>query len=151
MKQDADKNSLLKASPDAGAEGNKLPMSFYRQMCPHNLDDHDLEPGSNYPRILPSLPATAHRSRTTVPLYYTLFLQRGKHSDLSHCVMIVALCNYTCSLCNKLEWMVEGQVNPIISIIIDNNNNNNNESNDNSNCFLLLLLRMYYDNNKNLY
>ena len=38
--------------------------------------------------------------------------------------------------------MVEGQVNPIISIIIDNNNNH--ESNYNSNCLLLLLLRMFY-------
>ena len=45
--------------------------------------------------------------------------------------------------------MVEGQVNPIISIIIDNNNNNN-ESNDNSNWLMLLLLRMFYDNDKNL-
>ena len=43
----------------------------------------------------------------------------GKHSVLSYCVMIVALCNYTCSLCNKLEWMVEGQLNPIISILIE--------------------------------
>ena len=73
----------------------------------------------------------------------------GKHSVLSHCVMIVALCNYTCSLCNKLEQMVEGQLNPIISIIIENKNKN--ESNDNSNCLLLLLLRMFYDNRKNLY
>ena len=45
--------------------------------------------------------------------------------------------------------MIEGQVNPIISIIIYNNNNN--ESNDNSNCLLLLLLRMFNDTNKNLY
>ena len=45
--------------------------------------------------------------------------------------------------------MVEGQVNPIISIIMDNNYNN--ESNDNSNCLLLLLLRMFYADNKNLY
>ena len=46
MKQDADKNILLKATLDTGAQGNKLPMSFYRPMCPHNLDDHDLKPGS---------------------------------------------------------------------------------------------------------
>ena len=46
--------------------------------------------------------------------------------------------------------MVEGQLNPIISIIIENKNKN--ESNDNSNCLLLLLLlRMFYDNSKNLY
>ena len=45
--------------------------TFYRQMCPQNLDDHDLKPGCYYPRILPSLPTTARRSRTTVPLYYT--------------------------------------------------------------------------------
>ena len=78
-------------------------MSFYRQMCQQNLDDHDLKPGSYYTRILPLLPTTARRSRTTVPLYCALFLQMGKHSVLSHCVMIVALCNYTCSLSNKLE------------------------------------------------
>ena len=29
--------------------------------------------------------------------------------------------------------MVRGQVNPIISIIIDNNSNNNNNNNDNNN------------------
>ena len=50
----------------------------------------------------------------------------------------------------NLKWMVEGQLNPIISIIIDNDNNN--KSNDNSNCLLLLLLlKMFYDDNKNLY
>ena len=58
------KNILLKATLDTGAQGNKLPMSFYRQICPQNLDDHDLKPGSYYPRILPSLPKTARRSRT---------------------------------------------------------------------------------------
>ena len=30
----------------------------------------------------------------------------------------------------NLKWMVGGQVNPIISIIIDNNNNNNNNNNN---------------------
>ena len=29
----------------------------------------------------------------------------------------------------NLKWMVGGQVNPIMSIIIDNNNNNNNSNN----------------------
>ena len=29
----------------------------------------------------------------------------------------------------NLKWMVGGQTNPIISIIIDNNNNNNNSNN----------------------
>ena len=141
MKQDANKNSLLKATLDTGAQGNKLPMSFYCQMCPQNLDDHDVKPGSYYPHCLRRLADQEPRYHYTIP---------GKHSVLSHCVMIVALCNYTCSLCNKLKWMVEGQVKPIINIIIDNNNNN--ESNDNSNCLLLLLLlRMFYDNNKNFY
>ena len=41
----------------------------------------------------------------------------------------------------NLKWMVGGQVNPIISIIIDNNNNKNN----NNNCSLLILLRIFYD------
>ena len=120
-------------------------MSFYRQMCPQNLDDHDLKLGSYYPLILPSLPTTARRSRTTVPLYYT-----GK------ALYSVALCHDRRTLLLtlvhrviNLKWMVEGQLNPIISIIIDNDNNN--KSNDNSNCLLLLLLKMFYDNNKNLY
>ena len=30
----------------------------------------------------------------------------------------------------NLKWMVGGQVNPTISIIIDNNNNDNNNNND---------------------
>ena len=100
MKPDADKNILLKATLDtaAGAQGNKLPMSFYRQMCPQKLDDHDLKPGSYYPRILPSLPTTTRRFKNhgTTILYWetTLFCRT---------VMIVALCDYTCSLCNKLE------------------------------------------------
>ena len=153
MQQDADKNILLllkQPTLDTDAQGNTLPMRFYLQRCPQNLDDRDLKPGSFYPRILPSLPTTARRSRTTVPLLYlvptkgesTLFCRTVSWS--SHFVITLAH-----SVIN-LKWMVEGQVNPIISIIIDNNNNNN-ESNDNSNCLLLLLLRTFYDDNKNLY
>ena len=45
----------------------------------------------------------------------------------------------------ELKWMVGGQVNPIISIIIDNinnNNNNNNSNNNNNNNEKILLTTM---------
>ena len=148
MKKDADKNILLKATLDTGAQGNKLPMSFYRQMCPQNLDDHDLKPGSYYPRILPSLPTTARRSRTTVPLYDAILY----YESILFCRTVSWSWHFVITLVHSvinLKWMVDGQVNPTISIIIDNSNSN--ESNDNSNCLLLLLLRMFWDNYKNLY
>ena len=56
---------------------------------------------------------------------------------------LVALCNKKAvALCDNrpshfvinLKQMVGGQVNPVISVIIDNNNNdNNNDNNDNNN------------------
>ena len=127
MKQDADKNILLKATLGTNAQGNKLPMSFYRQMCPQNLDDHDLKPGSYYPRILPSLPTTARRSRTTVPLYYT---GKALYSVALIIIIIIITVSWSShfvitlvqSVIN-LKWLVEGQVNPIITITIENNNN----------------------------
>ena len=33
----------------------------------------------------------------------------------------------------NLKWMARGQVNPIISIIIDNDNDHNNNNNNNNN------------------
>ena len=138
-----------KPALDTGAQGNKLPMSFYRQML--------AEPRWSWSQtwffLASAITLTAYHglriknhATTTIPCSYkgesTLFCPTVSWS--SHFVITLAR-----SVIN-LKWMVEGQVNPLISIIIDNNNNNN-ESNDNSNCLLLLLLRMFYDNNKNLY
>ena len=47
LPQGTHKNTVLKAKLDTGAQGNILPMRLYRQMYPHNLDDHgSLRPGS---------------------------------------------------------------------------------------------------------
>ena len=144
--------SFKKPAHDTGVQGNKLPMSFYRQIL--------AEPRWSWSQtwffLASSITLTAYdgsqiKNHATTILYLvsykgesTLFCRTVSWS--SHFVITLAH-----SVIN-LKWMVEGQVNPIISIIIDNNNNNNNnESNDNSNCLLLLLLRIFYDNNKNLY
>ena len=49
----------------------------------------------------------------------------------------------------NLKWMFGGQVNPLISIIIDNNNNNNDNNSNNNR--LLLDLRMFYDDDADDY
>ena len=47
LPQETQKNTILKAKLDTGAQGNILPMRLYRQMYPHTLDDHgSLRPGS---------------------------------------------------------------------------------------------------------
>ena len=63
--------------------------------------------------------------------FFTKILRLLLKKKVQHFVIPVAICNKIVALCNKtcrklvtnLKWLFGGQVNPIISIIIDNNNN----------------------------
>ena len=46
--------------------------------------------------------------------------------------------------------MVGGQVNPVISVIIDNNNNNNNNDNNNNNNIFLKKKSLFNTHKKDL-
>ena len=73
LPQGTHKNTILKAKLDTGAQGNILPMRLYRQMYPHNLDDHrSLRPVSSSDVILTAYGGSQikHHATVTVPCSY---------------------------------------------------------------------------------
>ena len=79
--QGTHKNTILKAKLDTGAQGTILPMRLYRQMYPHNLDDHgSLRPVSSSNVILTAYGDSQikHHSTVTIPCSY-----KGEHARAS--------------------------------------------------------------------
>lgn len=73
LPQGTHKNTILKAKLDTGAQGNILPMRLYRQMYPHNLDDHgSLRPVSSSDVILTAYGGSQikHQGTVTIPSSY---------------------------------------------------------------------------------
>ena len=73
LPQGTHKNTVLKAKLDTGAQGNILPMRLYRQMYPHNLDDHrSLRPVSSSDVILTAYGGSQikHHVTVTIPCSY---------------------------------------------------------------------------------
>ena len=81
LPQDTHKNTILKAKLDTGAQSNILPMRLYRQMYPHNLDDHrSLRPVSSSDVILTAYGGSQikHHGTVTIPCFY-----RGENARAS--------------------------------------------------------------------
>ena len=73
LPQGTHKNTILKAKLDTGAQGNILPLRLYRQMYPHNLDDHgNLRPVSSSDVILTAYSGSQikHHGTVTIPCSY---------------------------------------------------------------------------------
>ena len=73
LPQGTHKNTILKAKLDTGAQRNILPMRLYRQMYPHNLDDHrSLRPVSSSDVILTAYGGSQikHHATVTIPCSY---------------------------------------------------------------------------------
>ena len=73
LPQGTHKNTILKAKLDTGAQGNILPLRLYRQMYPHNLDDHgNLRPVSSSDVILTAYGGSQikHHGTVTIPCSY---------------------------------------------------------------------------------
>jgi len=69
LPQGTHKNTILKTKLDTGEHGNILPIPLYRQMYPHNLDDHgSLRPVSSSDVILTAYGGSKIKHHGTVTI-----------------------------------------------------------------------------------